>query len=209
MEAAEGGEILDENLLTVDELKPLEGFAFQFLVCRPRRLHSRLRTRRLCRHRRRGSAPTEDPTAATEEEATSLPMDIPRASLMHLSRATAIRLAALRVSSDALILRLTCARALPLDRVDTDERVARSDKCYISFRAAKSSVLAKRNKLLLYINSIINIFSGYSEGTECEKLNGLIIRLIDEIVGSSRVITCFYFQFQFQRYTRSCPGTLA
>lgn len=26
------GEILDENLLTVDELKPLEGFAFQFLV---------------------------------------------------------------------------------------------------------------------------------------------------------------------------------
>lgn len=26
------GEILDENLLTVDELKPLEGFVFQFLV---------------------------------------------------------------------------------------------------------------------------------------------------------------------------------
>lgn len=34
-------EILDENLLTVDELKPLEGFAFQFLVCHPLRLQRR------------------------------------------------------------------------------------------------------------------------------------------------------------------------
>ena len=36
-------EILNENLLTVDELKPLEGFAFQFLVCRPLRLQVRTR----------------------------------------------------------------------------------------------------------------------------------------------------------------------
>lgn len=75
------GEILDENLLTVDELKPLEGFAFQFLVCRPLRSRPRTYSCPSCNF-----VPSEDLAQAIEEETVLLVVFISGGPLMHLPR---------------------------------------------------------------------------------------------------------------------------
>lgn len=100
-------EILDENLLTVDELKPLEGFAFQFLVCHPLRLQRRTRDRpsgwlgslvRSDRNDGGGSRPSWYHTQWSFDAFTA-------SGLMTCSAA----------SSNALVHRLTCACSLSLD----------------------------------------------------------------------------------------------